>query len=130
MNMQRLPLGQRHMGLQRNNHAFGWLWRCVSQQPVAACDLFFFCITRDVQGNTLPGMSLVSWLILGVQTAHAHRFVHPREPQAVAHLHFTAERRSGNHQPGPFHRKCPVYCQAKAVISGRFACGKLQQMVA
>ncbi|MNZ46414.1 hypothetical protein D3C78_640950 [compost metagenome] len=108
VDMQRLPLCQRRMGLQGNNHALGRLrWR-VRQQPVAAIELFFFSITRNVQRDTLPGMCLFRGLILRMETTNTHRFVDARQPQAVPHFHFTAQRRTRNDQSCAFHGKCAV----------------------
>ncbi|MNE96381.1 hypothetical protein D3C80_1945790 [compost metagenome] len=66
VDVQRLPLRQRRMGLQRNNHALGRFRWGVGQQPVAAVELFFFGIARNVQRDTLPGMCLFRRLILRV----------------------------------------------------------------
>ncbi len=63
VDMQRLPLGQRRMGLERNDNPFRGLRRRVGQQPVAAVKLVFFGITGNIQRDTLPGVGLFHRLV-------------------------------------------------------------------
>jgi hypothetical protein len=70
------------MRLQRDNHAFRRLRRRIGQQPVAAVQLLFFRITRNIQRDALPGMSMFSRLVLrvkprtriGLLTPVSHRY--------------------------------------------------------
>lgn len=43
-------------------------------------------IADNIQGNTLAGPGLLNRLILRVQTAHAHRFIHTGQPQRLANV--------------------------------------------
>ncbi|CSG08243.1 Uncharacterised protein [Shigella sonnei] len=81
MNMQRLPLGQRRMGLKLDNHPCERLWRRIGKQPVATVNLLFFRITRDVKRDTLPGMGGFCWLVLCMQRTYTHRFIYTSQPE-------------------------------------------------
>ena len=118
VNMQRLPLGQRYVCLQGDNHAFRRFRRSIGQQPVSAVQLLFFRIPGNVQRDTLSGVGTVSGLVLCVQSAHAHRFIHARQPEGISHADFTAQRGAGYDQPRTFYGKGPVDRQTKAVMAG------------
>ncbi len=64
VNMQRLPLGQRHISLQGDDDAVRRLGRGVGQQPVAAVKLLFFCIPGNVERDPLPGVGVLRGLVL------------------------------------------------------------------
>jgi hypothetical protein len=40
-------------------------------------------IAGNIQRDALPGMRLLNRLILRMQTAHAHRFIHAGQPQRI-----------------------------------------------
>ena len=75
-------------------------------------------------------MGLFHRLVLRVKPAHAHRFVHARQPQGIAHVNFATQRGTGHHQPSPFHGKRPVDRQTEAVMAGMLTRRDLLQMVA
>ena len=84
--MQRLPLAKRRMALQFNDDPLRGFRRRYRQQPVAAVELLFLRIAGNIQGNALAGPGLLNRLILRVQTAHAHRFIHAGQPQRIANV--------------------------------------------
>ena len=86
VDMQRLPLAKRRMALQFNDDPLRGFRRRYRQQPVAAVELLFLRIAGNIQGNALAGPGLLNRLILRVQTAHAHRFIHAGQPQRIANV--------------------------------------------
>ena len=126
MDMQRLPLRQRRVALQLNDHPFRSLRRPHREQPVAAIQRLFLRIANNIQGDTLASPGLPDGLVLGVQTAHAHRFIDPGQPQRITHIDLARQRRSGHHQPGTFNRKGPVDRQAKTLVLRVRTGGQLQ----
>ncbi len=128
VNMQRLPLGQRRMGMQRDDQPRNRLGRRFGQQPVTAANSLFFSVARDVQGNTLPGMGLLYRLVLRMKAADAHRPVYPGEPQGIPCLDAAGERRAGHHQPCTLNAKGAIDSEAETVLGRLLALGQCQQV--
>ena len=86
VDMQRLPLAKRRMALQFNDDPLRGFRRRYRQQPVAAVELLFLRIAGNIQGDALAGPRFCHRLILRVQAAHAHRFIHAGQPQRIANV--------------------------------------------
>ena len=86
VDMQRLPLAKRRVALELDNDPVTGFRGLYREQPVAAIEVLFLRIADNIQGNTLAGPGLLNRLILRVQTAHAHRFIHTGQPQRLANV--------------------------------------------
>ena len=126
----RIRLAAQH--LEAHVNALRGRVQCMTDQPVAAADLFEVDAAQ-IERTALARHGLRRLPALFLQRAHAHFVTAGRDHKSVAHRYRTIEYGAGNYGTAPRHRECAVDRIAKMarnLLTSIMCCSRARKYVA